>query len=113
VVVTAGERERSLFLVLEGELEVLADQGRRRQRRIAAIAAGSVLGELSFFDGGARSATVRTTTPALLAELSPTEFDALAAANPELAKRLLLDLGRILAQRLRDTQRRASTAGIN
>jgi CRP-like cAMP-binding protein len=113
VVVTAGERERSLFLVLEGELEVLADQGRRRQRRIAAIAAGSVLGELSFFDGGARSATVRTTTPALLAELSLTEFDALAAANPDLAKRLLLDLGRILAQRLRDTQRRASMAGIN
>src|SRR5580658_4462468 len=48
VVVTAGERERSLYLVLEGELEVLADQGRRRQRRMAAIAPGSVLGELSF-----------------------------------------------------------------
>jgi CRP/FNR family transcriptional regulator, cyclic AMP receptor protein len=112
-VVTAGERDRSLYLLLEGQLEVLVDQGRRRQRRIATIATGSVIGELSFFDGGARSALVRTTTPALLAELSPAEFDALAAANPVLARRLLFDLGRILAQRLRAAQRNASVPGVN
>jgi CRP-like cAMP-binding protein len=112
-VVTAGARDQSLYLVLEGQLEVLAAHGRRGHRRIASVGAGSVIGELSFFDGGARSALVRAVTPAVLAELSPAEFDALAVASPVLARRLLFDLGRILAQRLRAAQRTTSIAGVN
>jgi CRP/FNR family transcriptional regulator, cyclic AMP receptor protein len=112
-VVTAGAWDQSLYLVLEGQLEVLVDRGRRGHRRVASIDAGSVIGELAFFDGGARSALVRAVTSAVLAELSPAEFDALAMTNPDLARRLLFDLGRILAQRLRAVQQTASTAGIN
>lgn len=112
-VVTAGAWDQSLYLVLEGQLEVLVDRGRRGHRRVASIGAGSVIGELAFFDGGTRSALVRAVTPAVLAELSPAEFDALAAANPDLARRLLFDLGRTLARRLRAVQQTASTAGIN
>jgi CRP/FNR family cyclic AMP-dependent transcriptional regulator len=112
-VVTAGASDQSLYLVLEGQLEVLADRGRRGHRPIASIGAGSVIGELSFFDGQARSALVRAVTPAVLAELSRAEFDALAVSNPALARRLLFDLGRILAQRLRAVQQTASTAGVN
>jgi CRP/FNR family transcriptional regulator, cyclic AMP receptor protein len=104
VVVTAGARDRSLYLILNGLLEVLVNRGRRGHRRIGPIGAGSVIGELSFFDGGGRSALVRAVTPAELAELSPAGFEALAAASPALARRLLFDLGRILAQRLRATQ---------
>jgi CRP-like cAMP-binding protein len=109
--VTDGAREQSLYLVLEGELEVLVPR-RRGYRRIATITEGSVIGELSFFDGAPRSALVRALTPALLAELSPTEFDALAAANPLLARQLLFDLGRILAERLRAAHD-ASASGAN
>lgn len=111
VVVTDGAIEQSLYLVLEGELEVLVPR-RRGHRRIATIAVGSVMGELSFFDGAARSAMVRALTPALLAELSPAEFDALAEANPSLARRFLFDLGAILAQRLREAHD-AAAAGAN
>jgi CRP/FNR family transcriptional regulator, cyclic AMP receptor protein len=110
-VVTDGAREQSLYLVIEGELEVLVPR-RRGHRRIATISDGSVIGELSFFDGAPRSALVRALTPALLAELSPSEFDALADANPSLARQLLFDLGRILAQRLRAAHD-ASAAGAN
>ena len=70
-IVTAGAADQSLYLVLEGQLEVLATRrGRRGYRRLASVAAGSVIGELSFFDGGGRSALVRAVTPAVLAELS-------------------------------------------
>jgi CRP/FNR family transcriptional regulator, cyclic AMP receptor protein len=112
-VVTAGASDRSLYLVLEGQLEVLVEHGRRRYRRIALVGASSVIGELSFFDGGTRSALVRAVDPAVLAELSPADFDSLAAANPALARRLLFDLGRILALRLRAAQQNTSTAGVN
>jgi len=112
-VVAAGEHDRSLYLILDGLLEVLVDRGRRGHQRIGLVGAGSVIGELSFFDGGARSALVRTVTPAGLAELSPTGFEALAAASPGLARHLLFDLGRILAQRLRTAQQDASIAGAH
>jgi CRP/FNR family cyclic AMP-dependent transcriptional regulator len=112
-VVVIGAADQSLYLVLEGQLEVLAAHGRRGYRRIALVASGSVIGELSFFDGGARSALVRAVDPAVLAELSPADFDSLAAANPTLARRLLFDLGRILAQRLRAAQQNASTPEVN
>ena len=113
-IVTAGAADQSLYLVLEGQLEVLATgRGRRGYRRLASVAAGSVIGELSFFDGGGRSALVRAVTSAVLAEMSRSEFDALATASPDLARRLLLDLGRILAQRLRAVQGTATVTGVN
>jgi CRP/FNR family cyclic AMP-dependent transcriptional regulator len=108
-VVTAGALDRSIYIIIDGRLEVLLPQGRRGYRRVATIAAGSVIGELSFFDGGARSALVRAATQADLAELSPAEFDAFAIASPTLARTLLFDLGRILAKRLRAAQQAAST----
>jgi CRP/FNR family transcriptional regulator, cyclic AMP receptor protein len=112
-IVTAGASDQSLYLVLEGQLEVLAERGKRGYRRLASVGAGSVIGELSFFDGGGRSALVRAVTPAVLAEMSRSEFDALATASPDLARRLLFDLGRILAQRLRAVQGSATVAGVN
>ena len=112
-IVTAGAADQSLYLVLEGQLEVLAERGRRGYRRLASVGTGSVIGELSFFDGGGRSALVRAVAPAVLAEMSRSEFDALAAASPDLARRLLFDLGRILAQRLRAVQGTATVAGVN
>jgi len=115
-IVTAGAADQSLYLVLEGQLEVLAGakgRGRRGYRRLASVGAGSVIGELSFFDGGGRSALVRAVTSAMLAEMSRSEFDALATASPDLARRLLFDLGRILAQRLRTVQGTAAVAGVN
>ena len=112
-ILTAGASDQSLYLVLEGQLDVLAERGRRGYRRLASVGAGSVIGELSFFDGGGRSALVRAVTPAVLAEMSRSEFDALAAASPDLARRLLFDLGRILAQRLRAVQGSATVAGVN
>src|SRR6266478_3052702 len=62
---------------------------------------GSVVGELSFFDGGPRSAAVRAVTPVALAELTAADFEVLRKRHPDLACRLLADLGRILAGRLR------------
>jgi CRP/FNR family transcriptional regulator, cyclic AMP receptor protein len=103
-VIQAGDRDRSLYLILDGLLEVLIGRGRRAERRIGALGAGTVIGEMAFFDGAPRSALVRAVTPAELAELSPAAFDALAAEHPALARRLLLDLGRVLAQRLRAAQ---------
>jgi CRP/FNR family transcriptional regulator, cyclic AMP receptor protein len=110
-VISAGAGDRSLYLILDGLLEVLVERGRRGYKRVASLGAGSVIGELSFFDGGVRSALVRAVTAAEVAELSPEEFEALAAADPALARRLLFELGRVVARRLRTSQQAAPAGG--
>jgi CRP-like cAMP-binding protein len=112
-VISAGARDQSLYLILDGRVDVLAERGRRGYRRVASLGAGSIIGELAFFDGGARSALVLAVTPAELAELSPADFDALAAADPALARRLLFGLGRVLARRLRASWQAAAVAGVS
>lgn len=104
-VLQAGGGGRSLYLLLEGTLEVLTPPARfGRQRRIGRLEAGSVVGEVSFFDGAPRSAGVRALTPVVLAEMTLQDFDRLAGDHPGLARSLLLDLGRILAGRLRKAE---------
>jgi CRP/FNR family transcriptional regulator, cyclic AMP receptor protein len=106
-VITAGATSRSLYLVVDGTLEVRPQGPGRltgRSRPVITVGAGSVLGEMSFFDSGQRSALVRATTPVELAELRLDDFDALAEEDPRLGLQILFDLGRILAQRLRRAQ---------
>jgi len=105
--IEAGATTRSLYIVVDGFLEVLAPvPGRRegRYKRIVTVGAGSVLGEMSFFDSAGRSAMVRAVTPVEVDELSPADFDALADEDPLLGRQILFDLGRVLAQRLRKAQ---------
>ncbi len=102
IVLDAGGPGGSLYLVLEGAIEILAPPGRfGRSRPAGRLEAGSMVGEVSFFDGESRSMGVRAVTAAALAEMSHGDFESLFAAHPDLGRRLLMDLGRILAGRLR------------
>jgi CRP-like cAMP-binding protein len=103
VLVRAGEAQPALYIVANGSLEVLGIDRRGRERRVAVIEQGSVFGEQSFFDRLPRSATVRALTDGELRSLTPEAFEVLAAREPDLARRVLLDLGRILSLRLRAT----------
>jgi CRP-like cAMP-binding protein len=97
LVIREGDRDRSLHLVAEGTLQIAP----RRGRPPLVVSAGSVIGEISFFDGLPRSADVRALSDGALATLSYEHLEVLAAREPALARELLLDLGRILARRLR------------
>jgi CRP/FNR family cyclic AMP-dependent transcriptional regulator len=102
-IVRQGEIDRSLVIVLSGSLELVVSDRRGRKRAVTVIDAPSVVGEISFFDAGPRSGTLRALAPGELLQLSFFDFEALAAASPSLARVILLDAGRIVAVRLRRT----------
>jgi CRP-like cAMP-binding protein len=104
-VMAHGEVDRSLYVVVSGTVEVLVPDG-RRARRIRVQGPGTVLGDVAFFDGKPRSASVRALEPCEVLRLSPDAFEVLAARHPDLGRRFLLDLGRVLALRLRQAERR-------
>ncbi len=104
VVIRLGETDRALYLITQGSLEVLIPHGGRQNlRRFTQVETGSVIGEQAFLDGKPRSATVRALTDCELLRLSFESFEALAAREPELARTILFDLGRLLSLRLRRT----------
>ena len=84
--------------VTEGTLGVQLPRG---ESPFKSIEAPAVVGELAFFDGRPRSATLEALSDVECARLDPAGFERLSAAEPDLARAMLLDLARILALRLR------------
>lgn len=103
--ISEGDADRALYIVVDGALEATVAVGRRgRERRISTIEAGTVIGEVGFFDGGRRSAVVRAVSDARLLRLGHESFQVLAAKDPALGQAILFDLGRVLATRLREVE---------
>ena len=100
-VMRAGDIDRALYIVTEGSLEVFLPLRSGKTRQFRTVEAPSVIGELGFVDEGPRSTTLRALTDGELRRLSYEAFEVLGAREPELARAVLMDVGRILAQRLR------------
>jgi CRP/FNR family cyclic AMP-dependent transcriptional regulator len=91
VVIAAGERDRALYLLVDGWLK--APSG--------VIHPIATLGEAAFLDGRPRAVTVRALTDGELLRLDYNAFEALSARDAGLGREILLDVGRILSARLR------------
>ena len=96
--VQAGEADRALYLLIDGTLAVRMP---REETAFKTIDAPSVVGELAFFDGAPRSATLDAMTDVQVVRIDMDCFHQLSDAEPELAEAMLMDLARILALRLR------------
>src|SRR4051812_48193093 len=103
-VLVGGEPDRSLYVLTEGTLEAIVTS-KSGSKQTHVMEAGAIFGEVAFFDGGPRSATVRAVTPGELRRLGFDHFESLATDHPDLARTLLLDLGVRVAGRLRAAER--------
>jgi CRP-like cAMP-binding protein len=101
VIIRQGDVDRSLIIVLSGELAFLVASSRGEERTLSVIEAPSLVGEVGFFDPGPRTGTLQARTDGELLQLGFEQFEALAASSPSLARMILLDAGRVVAMRLR------------
>ncbi len=92
--IEAGAIEDWLFVVAEGELEVV-----RGEHRVP-VGAGDVVGELAVLDPQPRTADVVARTPALVFRLRKPAFDEVMATRPEIARGVVRELVRRLRERL-------------
>lgn len=92
--IEAGAVEDWLFVVADGELEVVRGEHHVR------IPAGSVVGELAVLDPRPRTADVYARTPALVFRLRKAAFDEVMATRPEIALGVVREMVRRLRERL-------------
>src|SRR5262245_45922610 len=107
-IISEGEHDNAFFILSSGSVEVLTLDRRVREIVIVEIPQGSVIGEIAFFVGGPRTATVRAREDGVAIRVTRENFEHLAAWEPQIARRLLLELGHVLASRLRSTTEQLS-----
>ena len=83
--------DTSLFIIVEGEVEVIAGDG-RRGRPVATLGPGEFFGEMSLMTGERRSATVRAVTDVRLLEITKLAIAPILEASPELVWRFAVVL---------------------
>jgi CRP-like cAMP-binding protein len=95
----AGDSGDGCYRVEDGLLKVTMISQTGRERILALLGPGAIVGEMSMIDRLPRSANVVTVRPAILSVLSRTDFHGFAKIHPEVYETLLA----LLAARLRDT----------
>jgi CRP/FNR family cyclic AMP-dependent transcriptional regulator len=101
VVFREGETGRELYVVLQGELEVLKRSKRTTEVRVALLGAGDWFGEMSLLDVQRRSATVRAVAPTTVLMLTSKDLDCLYRRDLKAYTLLVLNVARGLSRRLR------------
>src|SRR3954452_2883779 len=98
-----GDPAREMYVVLEGEIEVLKKSRRGRETRVAILGPNDCFGEMSIIDMMPRSATVRALGPARLLRITTEEMDALYRHDLKSYTLIVLNIARYLSRRLRVT----------
>lgn len=104
ILVDAGDSARLMFIVVEGTLNVVVDEGAGTDKRIDTIEAPSVFGEQTFLDGLPRSARIAAQTDGAAYCLRIEGLQAMVREKPGLAAIFLYDLARVISLRFRAWQ---------
>jgi len=106
LITRAGIGQREMFVILEGACEV---EG--ASKRIALLEKGDLFGEIAFFsESGERTATVRALSDCKLLVLRQKFLDELTTNDPEAACQILLNVSRIMAERMGGMVRTAAAS---
>lgn len=114
IIFSEGDVGTSLFLLLEGEVEITQaltldidhSEVDNREKSLIRLNANSktFFGEVGLIEeDGVRTATVKTTSKSLIARLSKMDFNDLTEKDPVLGTKLLRNIAAVLCQRLRTT----------
>ncbi|MGE5388270.1 MAG: Crp/Fnr family transcriptional regulator, partial [Hyphomicrobiales bacterium] len=95
-VIEQGEQTDDLAFIESGRASVHVAFEDRPPVRVRTLVAGTMIGELGFYVGAARTATIRAETDCRLIRVAPADIERLEAAHPHLA----LGFHRLIAKRL-------------
>jgi len=101
IMIREGESDEHVYILLEGEAEVIKALGTPDERYLAIRLPGSLFGEMSLFESqGSHTASVRAITPAYVLEMTRQDFENLLHRYPILA----YDMARLMSHHLEDTE---------
>jgi len=95
VLMTEGDFGTSMFILVEGKVDVTVAGTRHANREVAMLGPGDIFGEMSLMTGARRAATVTTMEPTRVVEITKVALENVLTHAPELVDRF----GAFLAKR--------------
>lgn len=96
-----GDEAQEMYVLIEGEMEVLKSGKHGIDARVALLGPGDWFGEMAILDVQRRSATVRALSPSRVLRISAADLDALYRRDLKSYALVILNLARELSRRLR------------
>jgi CRP/FNR family transcriptional regulator, cyclic AMP receptor protein len=96
----------ALYVVVRGRVDIRVRDALGNSRTIASLPEGSILGEMSLLDQQSRSASAVASEESLLLTMSVEDFHNLMERDSIATYKVVYNLGRVLAQRLRSVNER-------
>jgi CRP-like cAMP-binding protein len=106
IVFEEGELGDSLYVIVDGEVEVLRKNDGGELRVLATLQAPGFFGEMSLIDKEYRSATIRARTEAVLLHLTAENLALFRKQYRDGFAFLLINIARVLSSRLREANQR-------
>lgn len=103
-----GSVGREMFLILDGEVDVILDRG-GQQNQLATLRPGAVFGEAGFVRDQQRSAHVDARSDGIMLTFDFEKVRRNMRIYPHIAAKLNLNIARILGERLADTSTQLAT----
>jgi len=100
VVIKQNDIGETLYLIIEGQVQVIMEQAEGKEELLNHIEAGGAFGEMALIDDAPRSATIRTVGPCRFLIIHKQEFKEIAMEFPKVS----LQICSVLSQRIRDIQ---------
>lgn len=100
IIIRQGDEQQCLFVVVDGSLQVFTLVN-DAEVVLAEIGPGESLGELSIFEPGPASATVRALSPGILWYMDVDRLQAYLEEQPQAACALIMGINQLISRRLR------------
>jgi len=100
-----GDESNDLFFIESGLVSVEFEASNGKKERLRSVKSGATVGEIAFYLGGQRSASVKAEQPSTVYRLTAKALQNIRKEDPALAAMLHEWLGRLLAERLADNNR--------
>ncbi|HNW92824.1 MAG TPA: cyclic nucleotide-binding domain-containing protein [bacterium] len=100
---TEGEPGNALYIIVSGGIAITKQLEGGKTKLLAQLGEGECFGELALIDGDTRSATVKTTRETALLVFRVEEFARLIESHPYTAFKIIMQLAKVLSNRLRET----------
>lgn len=103
-----GDVGAGMFVIAEGRVDIMLESREKdgTPKRLATLGKSAFFGELSLLDSERRSATATATESSILIGLFRPDLLDLIERNPRLGSKVLMNVARIIGERLRVTDAR-------
>ena len=105
IIANQGEEADTLFLIESGKVDILLSTEHNKVVRLRRMSAGSVVGEVGFYLGHVRSATIVVTESGVFQRLSRSALHQMEEDDPQAAIAFHIFTSCVLSERLTNTNR--------